>query len=165
MPDFSFLEDGSRQSPWSHGEPELIDTGIVDNKGRRIGFRVLRATYDDGRSVKHSRSVSVTHDGSAARSDDTYHDTFDAAEEEVNRHIARSMQRYRSIYGDLPTEQVVINTRSSRRPSPKSGKRIADQVDDLAKGLDGCGKQLTGCGCLMVLLAILLSLPFLLAGL
>lgn len=46
---------------------------------------------------------------------------------------------------------IRINT-SRGGKTRKPSRPIADQLDDVAKGLDGCGKNMAGCGCLLVIL-------------
>lgn len=153
MPDFSFLDgQPERRPPWSHADDEHIDTGLIDGSGRVIGFRVCRAVLDDGTTVKHARTISVTHNGEPVRSDSSYHDTFEAAEDRVNAHIKRSMQRYRATYGQN-VGPIFVNTRSATKPAA---------VANLAKSMHEAGSRMMGCGCAMVLLALMLLLPFLL---
>jgi hypothetical protein len=162
MGQFDFLHEDSRQPDWNHEPIEQRETGLFDHDGKRIGFQIHRSV----RIVRdnpplHHRSVLVTKDGEWQRNDhSSFHATREEAEEEVERRIGRSIARYARIAADRDvvstsdfdfTRQIRINTsRGGKTRNPS--RPIADQLDDVAKGLDGCGKNMAGCGCLLVIL-------------
>jgi len=159
MPDFSFLNENGNGDGWTHDPIEHIETPIVDSRGRSIGFDIVRGTYSqNGVPAKYWRSICVTHDGQRVRSDDSYHDSQSDAEDEVTRHIQRSMDRYRALYGQPRDSALpVIVTK------PHVNRVRANQAT-LEESLKSCGSNLMGCGCLLVLLALLLAIPLILIG-
>ena len=162
MGQFDFLREDSRQPDWNHEPIEQRETGLFDHDGKRIGFQIHRSVrIVQGGPEIHSRSVLVTKDGEWLRNDHhSYHGTREEAEDEVERRIGRSLARYARLAAERDvvstsdfdfTRQVRINT-SGGSMARKPQRPIADRLDDVAKGLDGCGKNMAGCGCLLVIL-------------
>lgn len=167
---FDFLEDATEGGHPPDGH-EHIDTDLVDDQGRRIGFLIQRQTLDGSpRDVPpFVRWVSVTKDGEAIRNDySSFHHTLAEAEAWVQNRISTSMNRYqrkaavRATADDFDFSMPRINTR--RKPA-KRGKTFVQSLDDAERGLKGCSNQLMGCGCLLILIALLLLSPFILAAL
>lgn len=165
---FDFLDDAPDEGSPADGH-EHIETDLVDEQGRRIGFLIQRQTTNPPRRdvPPFIRWVSVTKDGEAIRNDySSFHHTLKDAEAWVRERIRSSMSRYqrkaavRASAGDFDFSTTRINTR--RKPA-KRGKTFVQSLDDTQRGLEAAGKNLRGCGCALIMLGLLILSPFIAA--
>jgi len=160
---FDFLkDDGDDDSPWPADGTEHLETDLVDERGRRIGFVIERSTANPPRAgvPPFIRWVAVTKDGEWVRNDgQTFHATEEAAEAWVEHRIRTATARYERI----SAERDAFRFASVRRKPAKTRKTLAQKLDATQRGLDAAGKNLRGCGCALVMLGLLILSPFIVA--
>jgi hypothetical protein len=123
---------------WAWCPTEHRSTTLHDSNGKRIGFQIERSlNLKPGVDVPHVRWVSVSKDGEWLRNDNnTFHATWEEAEEAVERKIRRSIARYEGLARQCvaaaeltttvdspPTGQININTITTGRPQRLRSKQ------------------------------------------
>ena len=138
------------EGSWAWCPTEHRTTNLYDKDGKRIGFQIERSlNLQPGVDVPHVRWVSVTKDGDWLRNDlNTFHATWEEAEEAVERRIRRSVARYEGLakkrgaaatdltttVDSTPTGPIVINTSTAARPQRPSGEQGCLLVIAIAAG-------------------------------
>jgi hypothetical protein len=103
--DWSFLEgkhDEVAESPYKHEPLELVDFGIVDKQGRRIGMLVQMMTIQADGKTHYATAVQSARDGQPfGGTTRHYYESQEAADEAVLKSLRRSLARFAKLYGDV----------------------------------------------------------------
>jgi hypothetical protein len=103
--DWSFLEnkpDNVAESPYKHEQLELVDFGIVDKQGRRIGMLVQMGSIQADGKIFYSTGIQTARDGKPfGGRTNHYYESQEAADEAVLKSLRRSLARFAKLYGDV----------------------------------------------------------------
>jgi len=103
--DWSFLDQSSREdsgSPYTYEPLELVDFGIVDNSGRRIGMLVQMGTVRDGPKTYYTTQIQTARDGKPfGGRTNSHYESQQAADDAVLKSLRRALARFAKLYGSV----------------------------------------------------------------